>query len=116
MAYTLDHALNKMGRLSYVLDGDNIRHGLCNDLNFCTTDRGENNRRVGACFLMAAVTSYLPPQCASARLYLVATINELPVCIVLTLEESCEPSSCWCKGARVAECGGNETFMCTLKV
>mmetsp|Transcript_18800 Transcript_18800/g.40916 ORF Transcript_18800/g.40916 Transcript_18800/m.40916 type:complete len:209 (-) Transcript_18800:2003-2629(-) len=31
----------------YVLDGDNIRHGLCSDLGFGTTDRQENIRRIG---------------------------------------------------------------------
>lgn len=30
-----------------VLDGDNIRHGLCSDLGFSTADRKENMRRVG---------------------------------------------------------------------
>lgn len=32
---------------TYVLDGDNIRHGLCRDLNFSTYDRHENIRRIG---------------------------------------------------------------------
>mmetsp|Transcript_352 Transcript_352/g.719 ORF Transcript_352/g.719 Transcript_352/m.719 type:complete len:206 (-) Transcript_352:137-754(-) len=31
----------------YVLDGDNIRHGLCSDLGFGPTDRQENIRRIG---------------------------------------------------------------------
>ncbi len=32
---------------SYVLDGDNIRHGLCSDLGFTDEDRAENIRRIG---------------------------------------------------------------------
>jgi adenylylsulfate kinase len=32
---------------TFVLDGDNVRHGLCSDLGFSTEDRAENIRRVG---------------------------------------------------------------------
>ena len=35
-----------MGIRTYILDGDNIRHGLCNDLGFTNADRVENIRRV----------------------------------------------------------------------
>lgn len=34
------------GRTAYVLDGDNIRHGLCADLGFSAEARAENIRRV----------------------------------------------------------------------
>ena len=34
-------------KTTYVLDGDNIRHGLCKDLGFGPTDRQENIRRIG---------------------------------------------------------------------
>lgn len=47
LACTLDHRLASMGHLSYVLDGDNIRHGLSSDLRFSAADREENIRRVG---------------------------------------------------------------------
>lgn len=47
LACTLDHALLKLGKLSYVLDGDNVRHGLNNNLGFSAEDRAENIRRVG---------------------------------------------------------------------
>jgi adenylylsulfate kinase len=46
-AFTLEHALTQLGRLAYVLDGDNIRHGLNNNLGFSAADREENIRRVG---------------------------------------------------------------------
>ncbi len=36
------------GRAAYVLDGDNVRHGLNADLGFSAADRAENVRRVGA--------------------------------------------------------------------
>lgn len=48
---TLAHAVEKYlfhsGHRTYVLDGDNIRHGLCRDLGFSAEDRHENIRRVG---------------------------------------------------------------------
>jgi adenylylsulfate kinase len=47
IAYTLEHALDQRGHLSYVLDGDNIRHGLNKNLGFSAEDRKENIRRIG---------------------------------------------------------------------
>lgn len=47
LAFTLEHLLIKKGINSYVLDGDNIRHGLNNNLGFSDSDREENIRRVG---------------------------------------------------------------------
>ena len=48
---TLANALNEVlhldGFSTYVLDGDNIRHGLCKDLGFSDEDREENIRRIG---------------------------------------------------------------------
>lgn len=47
IAIGLDHHLNQVRRLSYVLDGDNLRTGLCSDLTFSAEDRHENIRRAG---------------------------------------------------------------------
>ena len=47
IAYTLEHALVQRGNLAYVLDGDNIRHGLNKNLGFSAADREENIRRIG---------------------------------------------------------------------
>jgi len=46
LAHALDLALHQQGYHSYVLDGDNVRHGLCNNLGFSALDRAENIRRV----------------------------------------------------------------------
>lgn len=46
LANALEVALHKAGRHVYVLDGDNIRHGLNRDLGFSVEDRIENIRRV----------------------------------------------------------------------
>jgi bifunctional enzyme CysN/CysC len=47
IAAELERQLFQHGKLSYVLDGDNVRHGLCADLGFSPKDRCENIRRVG---------------------------------------------------------------------
>ncbi|GLT38360.1 hypothetical protein SLA2020_126160 [Shorea laevis] len=47
LACSLSRELHTKGKLSYVLDGDNIRHGLNKDLGFKAEDRAENIRRVG---------------------------------------------------------------------
>lgn len=47
LANAVDHALFMRGIRSYVLDGDNIRHGLNRDLSFRKEDRKENIRRIG---------------------------------------------------------------------
>lgn len=47
LATALDGALHQAGRSTYLLDGDNLRHGLCSDLGFSATDRTENVRRTG---------------------------------------------------------------------
>lgn len=43
----VEEKLSAAGRLVYVLDGDNVRHGLCADLGFSDEDRTENIRRIG---------------------------------------------------------------------
>lgn len=47
LANALDRSLFDAGLSTYVLDGDNIRHGLNKDLGFSDRDRQENIRRIG---------------------------------------------------------------------
>ncbi|PZO79235.1 MAG: adenylyl-sulfate kinase [Mesorhizobium amorphae] len=47
IANLVERRLFAMGRHSALLDGDNLRHGLCRDLGFTDADRVENIRRVG---------------------------------------------------------------------
>ncbi|NCH70496.1 adenylyl-sulfate kinase [Cronobacter dublinensis] len=47
VAGALEEALHQLGVSTYLLDGDNVRHGLCSDLGFSDDDRKENIRRVG---------------------------------------------------------------------
>ena len=67
IAYTLEHALVQRGNLAYVLDGDNIRHGLNKNLGFSVADREENIRRIGEVAKLFAdggivtMTSFISP-------------------------------------------------------
>lgn len=67
VARMLEKKLFKSGRPTYILDGDNIRHGLCSDLGFSEDDRKENIRRIGetarlfADAGMIAITAFISP-------------------------------------------------------
>ncbi len=67
---------------TYILDGDNVRHGICRDLNFSAEDRTENIRRVGemtALFVDAGITvitSFISPFVADRELAKKAIGNE----------------------------------------
>lgn len=67
IAFTIEHALVERGHLSFVLDGDNIRHGLNKNLGFSPEDRDENIRRIGEVSKLFAdaglltLTSFISP-------------------------------------------------------
>jgi adenylylsulfate kinase len=67
LAHSVEEELYKLGCRTFVLDGDNIRHGLSSDLSFSDNDRKENIRRVGeAAKLMMeagviAMTAFISP-------------------------------------------------------
>lgn len=67
IAFSLEHSLVQQGRLAYVLDGDNIRHGLNKNLGFSAEDREENIRRIGEVAKLFAdagiitITSFISP-------------------------------------------------------
>lgn len=47
LAHAVEEHLHGVGCNTFVLDGDNVRHGLCSDLGFSLDDRQENLRRIG---------------------------------------------------------------------
>jgi len=47
LAHAVEEELHQMGCRTFVLDGDNVRHGLSSDLTFSNKDRKENLRRIG---------------------------------------------------------------------
>lgn len=66
-AFALENELLRRGRLAYVIDSDNVRHGLNGDLGFTREDRAENIRRIGEVAKMfsdsgvIAITSFISP-------------------------------------------------------
>ncbi|HEC16307.1 MAG TPA: adenylyl-sulfate kinase [Sedimenticola sp.] len=67
LAHAVEDRLYNMGIRTFVLDGDNVRHGLCSDLGFSDADRTENIRRIGELaklFLEAGIvvlTAFISP-------------------------------------------------------
>jgi len=67
LAHSVEEELHKLGCRTFVLDGDNVRHGLSSNLTFSDDDRKENIRRIGeAAKLMMeagviAITAFISP-------------------------------------------------------
>ncbi len=67
IAKSLEKKLIELGRPCYLLDGDNVRHGLNRDLGFSAEDRGENIRRIAEVAQlfndagMIVITSFISP-------------------------------------------------------
>ena len=74
LANAVSAALHARGHHAYVLDGDNIRHGLNKDLSFSPEDRTENIRRIGEVAHLFAdsgtivLTAFISPYIADRRL------------------------------------------------
>lgn len=73
IAHMVETRLHRMDVLTYVFDGDNVRHGLCADLSFAPEARQENIRRISEMvklFLDAGVfclTAFISPMVADRR-------------------------------------------------
>jgi bifunctional enzyme CysN/CysC len=105
------------GRPAYVLDGDNIRHGLNGDLGFSTEDRAENVRRVGhvACLMADAglvalvplVSPYRADRDAVRQLHAAAALPFIEVFVDTPIElcEQRDPKGLYAK-ARAGELQG----------
>jgi len=74
IGFTLEHMLIERGKLAYVLDGDNVRHGLNKNLGFSAVDRAENIRRIGEVARLFAdtgaftISSFISPYRADRRM------------------------------------------------
>lgn len=70
LAYALERNLINSGRACYVLDGDNVRHGLNKNLGFSVEDRAENIRRIAEVAKLMndagliVITAYISPMIA----------------------------------------------------
>jgi len=73
LAHHLEKRLYERKCSTYVFDGDNVRHGLCSDLDFSNAGRSENIRRIGEMtklFLDAgiiAITAFIAPSKTDRR-------------------------------------------------
>lgn len=67
LAHAVEEELHQLGCRTIVLDGDNMRHGLCSDLGFSIEDRRENIRRIAEAAKllteagMIAMTAFISP-------------------------------------------------------
>lgn len=74
LATMLEKCLFDLGYQVYVLDGDNMRHGLCADLGFSARDREENIRRIGEVAALFAesgqivISAFISPYLADREL------------------------------------------------
>lgn len=73
VANEVDHLLHGQGKKTYVLDGDNVRHGLNKNLGFSAEDRAENIRRIGEVAKLFvdsgtfALTAFISPYAADRQ-------------------------------------------------
>ena len=98
IAVALEKALHQMGKLSYRLDGDNVRHGINKNLGFSEDDRKENIRRIGEVAKlfgdagMIALSSFISPYKADRdevrALHDAAGIPFVEVFVDCTLDEA----------------------------
>ena len=99
IASGLEERITREGQPAYLLDGDNLRHGLCSDLGFAPRDRGENVRRVAEVARLfadagiIAITSLISPYAAdreqARRIHVESGIEFLEVFVNTPLAE-CE--------------------------
>jgi bifunctional enzyme CysN/CysC len=95
LAIAAERRLFALGYQAFLLDGDNVRHGLCADLGFSPQDRAENIRRVGEVAALLgqagfiALTAFISPyrsdrnrarQAAGADFHEVYVKADLAVC------------------------------------
>lgn len=111
LAMAVEKALFEKGFHTYVLDGDNVRHGLNADLGFSPEDRAENIRRIGEVTALMAdaglivVSAFISPYQADrdrARAAAPQAFNEIFVSADLETCESRDPKGLY-KKARAGE-------------
>ncbi len=111
LAMAVEKALFEKGYHSYVLDGDNVRHGLNSDLGFSPEDRAENIRRVGEVAALMAdaglivLTAFISPYRTDrdkARAAAPELFNEIHVAADLETCETRDPKGLY-KKARAGD-------------
>jgi adenylylsulfate kinase len=112
IAVALEKALVERGHLAYVLDGDNVRHGLNKNLGFSPADRTENIRRIaevaklftdcGVLVLTSFISPYRSDRDAARALFAEGDFVEVFVDASLATCEARDPKGLY-KKARAGE-------------
>jgi adenylylsulfate kinase len=112
IAVAAEHALVERGHLAYVLDGDNVRHGLNKNLGFSPADRTENIRRIaevaklftdcGVIVLTSFISPYRSDRDAARALFAPGDFVEVYVDASLETCEARDPKGLY-KKARAGE-------------
>ena len=99
IAAALEERIARAGRAAYLLDGDNLRHGLNRDLGFSPDDRAENVRRVahvaqlladaGTIAIVSLISPYAADRLTARRIHEEAGIDFVEVFVNTPLGE-CE--------------------------
>jgi len=107
LAYALERALIDSGRACYVLDGDNVRHGLNRNLGFSSEDRSENIRRIAEMAKLMndagliVITAFISPMIADRAIAqdIIGTsqFKEVYVNTTLAIFEQREPKGLYAK-------------------
>lgn len=115
LAFEMERILFQRGWRTFVLDGDNVRHGLCADLGFSAGDRAENIRRIGEVAKLFAesgclvITAFISPYRADRdRVRAIAgdLFHEVHIATPLEVCEERDPKGLYVK----ARCGEIEGF------
>lgn len=110
LANLIEHALHERGLHTYLLDGDNIRHGLSADLGFSEADRDENIRRVaevarlmvdaGLVVIVAFISPYRREREFARSLFAPGDLVEIHVATPLSVCEQRDPKGMYAKARR----------------
>jgi adenylylsulfate kinase len=110
LAYALEKRLFALGRTCYVLDGDNVRHGLNRDLGFSPGDRSENIRRLaevaklmcdaGLIVIVAAISPCLADRAAARAIIGAHRFVETYVSTPLECCEARDPKGLYARARR----------------
>jgi adenylylsulfate kinase len=112
LANAVQEKLYEMGNLTYVLDGDNIRHGLNKNLGFSPEDREENIRRIGevsklftdtgVITMTAFISPYRADRDKAREMVAAGQFIEIYVSVPLEIAEQRDPKGLY-KKARAGE-------------
>lgn len=107
IAFELERQLIASGHMAYVLDGDNIRHGLSQDLGFSPDDRKENIRRIaevarlfndaGLIVITAFISPYREDRVMARRIIGADRFIETHICTDLEVCEKRDPKGLYRK-------------------